>query len=79
MRDPMEIFEDWLKKHPRAYAKYIAKNFCKGEFADGQPKPASRLFDIYYRVFYLQCPCCAALRGLLLGLVLGWGLKCLVS
>jgi hypothetical protein len=75
MRDPMEIMEDRLRRFSlRLWSLYLRFNFCKDSFADGSPKPPSRLFDAYYAVFYLKCPCCAAARGMLAGLLLGFGL-----
>jgi hypothetical protein len=75
MRDPMEAFEDWLRRRPRLWRLYVRLNFCKAELADGTPKPPSRVYDLFYRAFYLNCPCCAALRGMLCGLALGLALK----
>jgi hypothetical protein len=71
MRDPMEILESVLSRFPRPWRAYLRWNFCKALDADGAPKPASRLYDLYAAVFYLRCPCCAALRGLALGFLLG--------
>lgn len=79
MRDPMDMFEDVLKRFPKLWAGYVRLNFCKPELADGTPKPESRVFNAFYRVFYMKCPCCSALRGLLAGFVLGWVAKWLIS
>ncbi|MDR1079454.1 MAG: hypothetical protein LBQ79_00445 [Deltaproteobacteria bacterium] len=75
MRDPMEAMEDGLSRFPRPWAVYVRLNFCKGELADGTPKPPNRFYDLFYHLFYLKCPCCAALRGMLAGLVLGLGVS----
>jgi len=73
MRDPMEIFEDVLSKHfPKLYKVYMKYNFCKGEYADGTAKPESKAFNIFSRVFYLECSCCAVFRGMMAGAVLGF-------
>jgi hypothetical protein len=74
MRDPMDALESVLIKYPRLWAKYIKWNFCKADLADGTSKKDSWLFDLYYKVFYLDCACCAALRGILFGLVVGLAL-----
>ncbi|MDR1314789.1 MAG: hypothetical protein LBQ12_14150 [Deltaproteobacteria bacterium] len=75
----MEVFEGVLKlSSRRLWAFYVRWNFCKPEFADGSPKPESRLFNAFYHAFYLKCPCCAALRGLLAGFVFGAGLSCIL-
>ena len=71
MRDPMEAFESWLERRPRLWALWLRHNFCKGVLADGSPKPESRLFAAFSRAFHLECPCCAALRGIIAGLALG--------
>jgi hypothetical protein len=67
----MEIFEAVLQRFPRLWAVYVRWNFCKGSYADGTPKPNSRLFNFFYRLLYMECGCCAAFRGTLLGLALG--------
>jgi hypothetical protein len=67
----MEIFESLLRRAPRLWALYLRLNPCKAELADGSPKPPGRLYDAFYRVFYLDCSCCSALRGLLAGFLLG--------
>jgi hypothetical protein len=79
MRDPMEAMEALVeRRYPRLWARYIALNFCKGELADGTVKPPSRPYDAFHALFYLKCPCCAALRGILFGLALGLGVSCLL-
>ena len=81
MRDPMEAFEDWLRRRPALWRAYVALNFCKGEYADGTPKEQSKAFNALYAVFRMECGCCAALRGFLAGALIGllawllaWGL-----
>ena len=72
----MEVLEEFLARHPRLWRVYVAWNFCKPALADGREKNPSRGYDWFYRIFYLNCSCCAALRGLLvggfLGLACGW-------
>lgn len=80
MRDPLEIFEAWLeKRYPRIYARYLDYNFCKGYTIDGSEKPMSSAYRLFYKIFYLDCACCSALRGLIIGFILGvmvsWVLK----
>jgi hypothetical protein len=70
MTDPMDIFESILKKFPSLWAFYLKWNFCKGELADGTTKPDTLLFRIFKAVFYLDCSCCAALRGIIFGVAL---------
>jgi hypothetical protein len=72
MNDPMEIFEAWLAKSPTLFRIYVALNFCKAEYADGTPKKEGVLFKLFSKLFYLQCSCCSALRGLLFGFILGF-------
>ena len=73
MRDPMEIFEGWLKKKPRLWAFYRRWNPCHGELPDGTTKPDSWFVDKFlHRLFYWDCACCASFRGVLAGLFLGW-------
>lgn len=72
MRDPMEVFEDILGKFPRLYKTYLKYNFCKGEYADGSAKPDTKLFTLFYKIFYLDCSCCAAIRGLFIGGIFGF-------
>jgi hypothetical protein len=76
MRDPMEVFEDILKRFPKLYGPYMKYNFCKLHYADGTEKPESKLYNAFYYTFYMECPCCATIRGLLagtiFGLFLGW-------
>jgi hypothetical protein len=67
----MEALEDFLQKRPRLWRLYVAANFCKGSYADGTGKPESRAYLLFYKIFYLGCPCCAALRGLIVGLAAG--------
>jgi len=72
MRDPIEIFEDILSNHfPKLYKSYMKYNFCKGEYADGTTKPDSKIFNLFSKIFYLECSCCAAIRGLVVGGILG--------
>ena len=71
MRDPMEILEDRLSRHRLLWSLYLAFNFCKPEYADGTAKVDGPLFRLFKRVFYLECSCCAAVRGLLAGFLLG--------
>jgi hypothetical protein len=77
----MEILESVLVRFPRIWAAYLTWNFCKGELADGSPKPESLAFMAFRKIFYLDCACCAAVRGILAGLVLGFAfgvLACLI-
>jgi hypothetical protein len=67
----MEAFEGWLERRKNLWRLYVRLNFCKGAYADGSPKPPSRLFDFFHAALYMDCGCCAALRGLLLGLLAG--------
>ena len=69
--DPMDWLEAKIQRRPRLWALYLRLNFCKGQLADGSPKPESTLFRAFSRIFYLDCSCCAALRGLAFGFVLG--------
>jgi hypothetical protein len=72
MRDPMEALEAWLERRPALWAAYLRLNFCKASLTGGRPKPPSRAFDLFHRIFYLKCPCCACLRGALAGALLGF-------
>jgi hypothetical protein len=72
MIDPMERFEGWLIKWPRLWRAYVWLNFCKGQYADGTPKTESIFFKLFHKVFYLDCSCCAAIRGLLIGCIIGY-------
>lgn len=72
MRDPMEVFEDVLKRFPRLYKIYLKYNFCKSEYADGTEKPDTKMYVLFYKIFYLDCSCCAAVRGLLIGSIIGF-------
>jgi hypothetical protein len=69
--DPMDRLEGWLSKSPRLWAVYVRLNFCKAQYADGTPKKDGIMFRIFSKVFYLDCSCCAALRGLLAGFAMG--------
>jgi hypothetical protein len=71
MKDPMIELEDWLEKRPRLWSLYVRFNFCKGAYADGTPKKDGLLFRIFSKIFYLDCSCCAASRGLLIGFASG--------
>jgi hypothetical protein len=66
----MELLEEWVKKRPRLWRAYVYVNFCKSEYADGTLKDATLLFRLFSRVFYLECSCCSAIRGLLIGALL---------
>ena len=70
----MEILEAVLVRFPKVWAKYLKWNFCKAELADGSAKPESRAFRLFRTIFYLECSCCAAVRGLLAGFALGFAL-----
>jgi hypothetical protein len=71
MCDPLEIFERWLVKKPRLWRYYMALNPCKETYADGREKPESLAFKLFTYVFYLKCSCCSAIRGLVIGFILG--------
>jgi hypothetical protein len=71
MSDIMEVFESCLQKWPSVYAWYVRLNPCKGTLVDGTPKAPSRVFNVIYKIFYMDCGCCAALRGFLMGFLLG--------
>jgi hypothetical protein len=71
IRCMMERFEAWLIKHPRLWSLYVRWNFCKPEYADGTLKEDTLFFKVFRKVFYLECSCCSALRGLLVGFILG--------
>jgi hypothetical protein len=70
-RDPIEALEAVIARHPTLWRLYVALNFCKEAYADGTPKVDGPLFNVFKRVFYLECACCAALRGILVGLLAG--------
>lgn len=67
----MVVLESVLARFPRVWAAYLKWNFCKGELADGSEKPEGPFFRAFAKIFYLECSCCAAVRGILAGLVLG--------
>jgi hypothetical protein len=69
----MTLLESILMRFPRLWAAYVRWNFCKGQYADGTPKPESALFRAFARAFHLECSCCSALRGILFGLLVGAG------
>ena len=71
MTDPMETFELFLERFPRLRAFYYKWNFCKGSYADGTPKPHTLFSRAFQKIFYLECSCCSAIRGLIAGFVLG--------
>lgn len=72
----MEVFEDWLKKHfPRLFNTYVDYNICKSYNAMGEEKPATLFYRICDRIFYWDCACCASIRGLIVGFLLGWGVR----
>jgi hypothetical protein len=71
----MELIESRLEKHPGLWRVYLALNLCKSRYADGTVKEDGRLFRLFDRVFYLNCSCCAAVRGILAGLIAGFGLS----
>ena len=70
----MEILEAVLVRFPKVWAKYLKWNFCKAELADGSAKPESWAFWLFKKIFYLECSCCSAVRGILAGLALGYAL-----
>jgi hypothetical protein len=72
--DPMEKLEAWIERYPRLWRAYVYLNFCKNAYADGLPKPDSRLFKLFYKIFYLDCSCCSAIRGLVFGTLFGLAL-----
>ena len=72
MRDPIEIFEDALMRRPRLWRAWVWLNPCKEAYADGAPKVDGPLFKAFAAVFYLKCSCCAAIRGLAIGLAAGF-------
>ena len=67
----MDMLESVLQKLPRLWAFYLKWNFCKAHLADGSRKPDTIFSRIFERVFYLECSCCSALRGIVFGFVLG--------
>jgi hypothetical protein len=69
----MILLEAILRRCPRLWAAYVRWNFCKGQYADGTPKPDSALFRAFAWTFHLECSCCSALRGILFGLAAGVG------
>jgi hypothetical protein len=75
MKDPMELIESRLEKHPGLWRIYMVLNFCKSQYADGTVKTDGPLFRLFSRIFYLQCSCCAACRGILAGLIAGFVLS----
>jgi hypothetical protein len=68
----MDWLENRLQRFPRLWRLYMALNFCKNQYADGTLKTDGPVFRLFARVFYLNCSCCAALRGILAGLIIGW-------
>ena len=77
----MEVLEAVLARFPRLWARYLKWNFCKAELADGAAKPESRAFWLFRKIFYLECSCCAAVRGIVAGFALGFAagvLTCLM-
>jgi hypothetical protein len=73
----MEALEAALSRRPRLWRIYLALNPCKEAYADGTFKTDGPAFKAFAAVFYLKCPCCAALRGLIAGLLLGLALGAL--
>jgi len=71
MRTPFQWFNDEV-------------NWCEGTLSSGDPKPTNRVYAFFERWWFWPlrsfhpwtdvppCACCAAVRGLVYGFMLGW-------
>jgi hypothetical protein len=63
-----KIIKAWLRRF----------NWCEPLDPEGEDKPESRLYDFYCRLFWpipwqeQPCWCCASVRGIIYGLIVGW-------